>query len=88
MPDNTSQPKNAQTLVIRFDDFSFETMEQENGCATVVRFRVDNPQVSPGDVLLILSGTDVMFHGMIGRMEQGMAVASDHRGSLLPAVVH
>ena len=37
----------------------------------------------PGDVLLVLTGADVHFHGLIGRIDEGWAVATDH-GSLLP----
>jgi len=37
-------------------------------------------------VLLVLSGGDIHFHGMIGIIsEDGSAVATDRRGSLLPA---
>ena len=51
------------------------------------RFRVENPDVRPGDVLLVLSGSDIHFHGMIGMIEDGRGVATDRRGSLLPATV-
>jgi hypothetical protein len=79
---------NSQTLVVDANDFNFETVEQENGHATVVRFPLNNPQVRPGDVLLVLDGTDIHFHGMIGIVnEDGTAVATDRRGSLLPATV-
>jgi hypothetical protein len=53
-----------------------------------VRFPLNNPQVRAGDVLLVLDGTDIHFHGMIGIVnEDGSAVATDRRGSLLPATV-
>lgn len=83
-----SNPVNAQTLVIESNDFSFESLGDENGYATVVRFKLENPQVLPGDVLLVLSGSEVFFHGIIGRVEDGYATASDPRGSLLPARTH
>ncbi|HYE15551.1 MAG TPA: hypothetical protein VD968_13995, partial [Pyrinomonadaceae bacterium] len=67
--------------------FEFETLEQQNGNATVVRFRVENPDVRAGDVLLVLSGSEIHFHGMIGMIEEGRGVATDRRGSLLPATV-
>ena len=86
MPQNS--PTNAQTLVIDADAFSFETLGQENGYATIVRFKLENPQVTPGDVLLILTGTDICFHGMISSVEDGYGTASDPRGSLLPAQIH
>jgi hypothetical protein len=78
---------NSQTVVVDADDFEFETLEETNGHATVVRFRVENPDVRPGDVLLVLSGSDIHFHGMIGIIEDGNGVATDRRGSLLPATV-
>ena len=82
-----SYTNNAQTVVVHADTFEFETLEQSNGHATVVRFTVENPDVRPGDVLLVLSGSDIHFHGMIGIIEDGRGVATDRRGSLLPATV-
>jgi hypothetical protein len=87
MPDEQRVANNSQTYVVDAHDFSFETMEQENGQATVVRFRLDNPRYHAGDVLVVLSGSEVHFHGMIGRLADGWATASDRRGSLLPATV-
>ena len=88
MPDRPNYTNNSQTLVMAADAFAFETVEQENGRATVVRFRLNNPDVRAGDVLLVLDGTDIHFHGMIGIVnEDGTAVATDRRGSLLPATV-
>ena len=83
-----SNPTTSQTLVIDSSDFVFETISDENGYATVVKFKLENPQVSPGDVLLVLSGSEVCFHGLIGRIEDGYATASDPRGSQLPARTH
>jgi hypothetical protein len=84
-PQNYSN--NSQTVVVDADTFAFETVDQENGNATVVRFKLENPNVSAGDVLLVLSGSDIHFHGMIGMVEDGWGVATDRRGSLLPATV-
>jgi hypothetical protein len=78
---------NSQTVVVHADTFEFETLEESNGHATVVRFQVENPDVRPGDVLLVLSGSDIHFHGMIGIIEDGRGTATDRRGSLLPATV-
>ena len=69
------------------DEFSFETVEQMNGHATVIRFRLQQPMIKAGDVLVVLSGTDIHFHGMISTLEDGWATASDRRDSLLPATV-
>ena len=82
-----SYTNNSQTVVVDADTFEFETLEQSNGHATVVRFTVENPDVRAGDVLLVLSGSDIHFHGMIGVIEDGRGVATDRRGSLLPATV-
>jgi hypothetical protein len=76
---------NSQTVVVTADTFEFESLEEQNGHATVVRFRIENADVRAGDVLLVLSGGDIHFHGMIGRIEEGHGIATDRRGSLLPA---
>ena len=83
-PDYTNT---SQTVVVEADTFEFETLEQNNGVATVIRFQVENPEMQAGDVLLVLSGSEIHFHGMIGSIEDGRAVATDRRGSLLPATV-
>jgi len=83
----TNYTNTSQTVVVDADTFEFETLEQHNGVATVIRFRVENEDVRAGDVLLVLSGTDIHFHGMIGRIEEGHGTATDRRGSLLPATV-
>jgi hypothetical protein len=87
MPDEQRTATHSQTYVVEADSFSFETMEDQNGQATVIRFKLDDSRYYAGDVLLVLSGTDIHFHGMIGKTGDGWAVASDHRGSLLPATV-
>ena len=87
MPDEQRVANNSQTYVVDADDFSFETLEHENGQATLVRFRLENPRYHAGDVLVVLSGSEVHFHGMIGSLADGWATASDRRGSLLPATV-
>ena len=78
---------NSLTYVVGADDFEFETLEQENGQATVIRFKLADPRYHAGDILLVLSGSDIHFHGMIGQLGEGYAIASDRRGSLLPATV-
>ena len=78
---------NSLTYLVGADDFDFETLEQENGQATVVRFKLDDPRYHAGDILLVLSGSDIHFHGMIGQVGEGYAIASDRRGSLLPATI-
>jgi hypothetical protein len=88
MPEGRSQISNSQTLVVEANDFSFETMEQQNGLATVVKFKLENPSINAGDVLLVLSGEEIQFHGFIGGIEDGWAVAMDRRSSALPAKVN
>ena len=87
MPDEQRVANNSQTYVASAEEFQFETMEQQNGQATVIRFRLEDPQYHAGDVLLVLSGSEIYFHGMIGQVGEGWAIASDPRGSLLAATV-
>ena len=87
MPDEQRVANNSQTYVVEADKFSYETLEQENGQATVVRFQLDNPRFQAGDVVVVLSGGEIHFHGMIGRLAEGWATATDRRASLLPATV-
>lgn len=87
MSDSQNFGSNSQTIVYDVDDFKFETVEQQNGQATVIRFELTDPRYHAGDMLVVLSGTDIHFHGMIGQLADGWAIASDPRGSLLPATV-
>jgi hypothetical protein len=87
MPDEQRVANNSQTYLADADEFTFDTLEQNNGQATVIRFRLENPRYHAGDMLLVLSGSDVHFHGMIGSLRDGWAIASDKRASLLPATV-
>ena len=87
MPDEQRVANNSQTYLADADEFEFEPVEHTNGLATVVRFRLEDQRYHAGDVLLVLSGSDIHFHGMIGSIRDGWAIASDKRGSLLPAMV-
>jgi hypothetical protein len=87
MPDEQRVANNSQTYAVSAEDFVFEPVKQANGQATVIKFRLDDPRYQAGDVLVVLSGSDVHFHGMIGQISDGWAIASDYRGSLLPATV-
>lgn len=77
-----------QTLSFNADTFQFEAVAHENGNATFIKFAVDEKKVSPGDVVVVVSGEDISFHGIIGKIEAGYAFASDPKGSLLPSGVH
>ncbi len=76
-----------QTISFNADSFEYEAVAQENGNATIIKFPVDEKKVSPGDVVVIVSGDEISFHGLIGKIEDGLAYASDPKGSLLPAGV-
>ena len=76
-----------QTLSFNADTFEYEAVAQDNGNATVIKFPVDEKKVSPGDVVVVVAGEDISFHGIIGKIEDGYAFASDPKGSLLAAGV-
>ncbi|WP_205006261.1 hypothetical protein, partial [Escherichia coli] len=60
------------------------TVSAENDRAVTIKFQIDEKLYSPGDVVVVLKGSDVVFHGMIRAIENGLALASDPRGSALP----
>ncbi len=76
-----------QTLSFNADTFEYETVSNDNGNATIIKFPIDEKQYSPGDVVVVLQGADIVFHGIIGKIENGEAYASDPKGSLLAATV-
>jgi hypothetical protein len=76
-----------QTLSFNADTFEYETVSNDNGNATIIKFPIDEKQYSPGDVVVVLQGADIVFHGIIGKIENGEAYASDLKGSLLAATV-
>ena len=77
-----------QTLSFNTDTFEYDVVTSENGNATIIKFPVDEKLNSPGDVVVVVAGDgDISFHGIIGKIEDGHAYASDPKGSLLPAGV-
>ena len=76
-----------QTMSFEADSFEYETVNHENGNATMIKFPVDESRYSPGDVVVVLDGEDIVFHGVLGKIEDGEAYAYDPKGSLLPATV-
>ena len=76
-----------QTLSLNVNNFEYETISQENGNSTVIKFDIDESMYSPGDVVVLLDDSEIVFHGLIGKIEDGFAYASDPKGSLLPATV-
>ncbi len=76
-----------QTLSFNADNFDYETVNQENGNATMIKFPIDETRYSPGDVVVVLDDAEIQFHGIIGKIEGGCAFAYDPKGSLLPGTV-
>jgi len=71
VPDEQRVANNSQTYVVEADEFSYETLEQTNGQATVVRFQLEDSRFQAGDVVVVLSAGEIHFHGMIGRLADG-----------------
>ena len=69
------------------DTFDYDVVSQDNGNATIIKFPVDQKLYSPGDVVVVLQNEDIVFHGIIGKIENGEAYASDPKGSLLAATI-
>jgi hypothetical protein len=76
-----------QTLSFNAETFEYETVANESGNATIITFPIDQKLYSPGDVVVVLSDDEIVFHGIIGKIEDGRAYASDPKGSLLPGAV-
>ncbi len=76
-----------QTISFNADNFEYETVNHENGNATMITFQIDEKLYSPGDVVVVLDGGEIVFHGVLGKIENGKAYAYDPKGSLLPATV-
>lgn len=77
-----------QTLSFNADTFDYEAVTADNGNATIIKFPIDQKMYSPGDVVVVLdNGGEIVFHGIIGKIEDEHAFASDPKGSLLSAGV-
>ena len=74
-----------QTISYEVKSFEYETLSQVSGNAGIIKFKLDKSIHSPGDVVVVLDEADIIFHGVIGKIEDGYAFASDMTGSLLPA---
>lgn len=74
-----------QTISFNADAFEYDVVAQDNGNATIIKFPIDEKLYSPGDVVVVLQEADIVFHGIIGKIEAGEAYASDPKGSLLAA---
>ena len=85
MPDAQKQGGNSQTLWAELGELKYEVLEQDSGLATVIRFELLNQTIKIGDVLVVMDGPEIRFHGMIGHIDEtGSAVAVDRRGSSIP----
>ncbi len=76
-----------QTHCFDAKDFKYETLEQKNGNASLISFEIDQTQNTMGDVVVVLSEGEIVFHGIISKVQDGWALASDEKDSLLPATV-
>ncbi|QQS32558.1 MAG: hypothetical protein IPM50_12995 [Acidobacteriota bacterium] len=77
-----------QTISFNADTFEYDVVSQENGNATIIKFPIDEKKYSPGDVVVVVTNDgEINFHGIVGKIEDGYAFASDPKGSLLPAGV-
>jgi hypothetical protein len=76
-----------QTISYDAATFEYETVSQDNGNALMIKFPIDEKAHSPGDVIVILDGSEIQFHGVIGKIEDGYAFAYDPKGSALPTAV-
>ena len=74
-----------QTLSFNADTFEYDVVSQTSGNATIIKFPIDEKLYSPGDVCVVLQDAEIVFHGIIGKIEGGEAYASDPKGSLLAA---
>ena len=77
-----------QTHVYNTQDFKYETLEQINGNASLISFEIGSEQNTMGDVVVVLDeASEIVFHGIISKVQDGWALAGDPKGSLLPATV-
>jgi hypothetical protein len=74
-----------QTISFNVAELDYQPVAQENGNATIIKFPIDEKKYSPGDVVVVMTDDEISFHGIIGKIEDGYAFASDPKGSLLPA---
>lgn len=76
-----------QTHCFDAKDFKYETLEQNGGNASVISFEIDQTENTMGDVVVVLSEGEIVFHGIISKVQDGWALAADEKDSLLPATV-
>ena len=74
-----------RTINFNIADLEYEVVSHDNGNASVIKFEIDETENSPGDAVVILDESEIVFHGMIGKIEDGFAFVAAPTGSLLPA---
>ncbi len=51
-----------QTLSFNAGTFEYDTVAQDNGNATIIKFPIDEKKYSPGDVVVVVAGEgDINF---------------------------
>jgi len=73
-----------RTISLNVADLDYEVVSHTNGNASVIKFDIDETENSPGDAVVILDESEIVFHGMIGKIENGVAFVAAPTGSLLP----
>ncbi len=76
-----------RTISLNVNKLDYEVVSHDNGNATVIKFEIDETENSPGDAVVLLDEAEIVFHGMIGKIEDGYAFVAAPKGSLLPATI-
>jgi hypothetical protein len=75
---------NSLTICADVSELTYECVEAEQGLAKLIRFRLVGDQPRFGDTLLVVSGAEILFHGLVRALvSDGYALAMDP-GSRLP----
>jgi hypothetical protein len=75
---------NSLTICAELSELSYDTIDSRDGFAKVIRFRLMGDHPRFGDTLLVVAGSDILFHGLVRAIEpDGSALALDP-GSKLP----
>lgn len=85
MATQNNSSSNSQSMVVEKSDFDYITLAERDGMTKELKFQIMNPEARPGDVLIVLDGSEVCFHGFIAGITDGWGFASDPGVSLLPA---
>jgi hypothetical protein len=76
---------NSLTICADVSELTYECIEAKQGLAKVIRFKLAGDAPRFGDTLLVVSGPEILFHGLVRALTpDGFALAMDS-GSRLPA---